>query len=57
MEAKEPKEMFKAIPAGSCYYFKLISGSMTDLNEALKAHNISEEREEEGFGVAFIGKI
>ncbi len=57
MEVKEPKEMFKAVPAGSCYYFRLISGSLANLNEVIKAYNVSEERGEEGFGVAFIGKI
>jgi CRISPR-associated protein Cmr3 len=57
MIKKEPKEMFKAVPSGSVYYFKLTSGKLSDLDSKIKAVNICEEREIEGFGVAFIGQI
>lgn len=52
-----PKVMYKAVPAGSVYYYKLLSGNLNDLEEAIKKHNISEVRSEEGFGIAYIGKI
>jgi CRISPR-associated protein Cmr3 len=57
MVAKAPKEMFKAVPAGSVYHFNLISGSLADLDESIRTNNICEERGQEGFGIAFIGKI
>ena len=57
MMAKAPKEMFKAVPAGSVYYLKLTSGSLKNLDKIIKTHNICEERGNEGFGIAFIGQI
>jgi CRISPR-associated protein Cmr3 len=57
MIKRQPKEMFKAVPAGSVYYYKLISGSLKDLENIIKIHNVCEERGNEGFGIAFIGKI
>lgn len=56
MMKKQPKEMFKAVPAGSVYYYKLISGNLTDLENVINTYNVCEERGNEGFGIAFIGK-
>lgn len=57
MVKKQPKKMYKAVPAGSIYYYKLISGRLKDLEDAINIRNICEERGHEGFGIAFIGKI
>lgn len=52
-----PKVMYKAVPAGSIYYYKLISGHLKDLENAIDTYNLCEERGHQGFGIAFIGKI
>lgn len=57
MVKKEPKVMYKAVPAGSIYYYKLLSGNLTDLEKAIQANNICEVKASEGFGIAYIGKV
>lgn len=49
------KRSFRAVPAGSVYYFELIDKSRTDdLITAFHYQNISDKRSKEGFGLAFI---
>jgi|AntRauTorckE5430_2_1112549.scaffolds.fasta_scaffold01678_5 CRISPR-associated protein Cmr3 len=57
MAKGEPKKMLKAIPAGSVYYYKLESGNLEKLFDYLKQNTISEERGQEGFGIAYLAKI
>lgn len=57
MLEREPKPMQKAVPAGSVYYYRLKSGDLEDLITELQTNGISEYRQNEGFGIAYIGKI
>jgi CRISPR-associated protein Cmr3 len=57
MVAREPKKLLRAVPAGSVYYFKLLSGNFADLQAAITKVGISECRTNEGFGIAYLGKI
>lgn len=50
-----PKPMKKAVPAGSVYYFELVSGSVDSLFERLWLKSISDERAQEGFGITLTG--
>lgn len=54
---KEPKPMQKAVPAGSVYYFELTEGSQEDVFTFFHQNNISDEKANEGFGLAFVGTV
>jgi len=56
MKAKKPKSMYKAVPAGSVYYFELISGTMKKAGEVFHQKAISDVYSEQGFGTAFAGR-
>lgn len=57
MVKKQPKPMLYAVPAGSVYYCKLKEGNIADLMVKLNALiSISDDRENEGFGLFRIGK-
>ena len=49
-----PKKLRYAVPAGSVYYCR---GSMRDAAERFHGASISEERSEEGFGIACVGRL
>ncbi|MEZ4884823.1 MAG: type III-B CRISPR module-associated protein Cmr3 [Chitinophagales bacterium] len=51
-----PKVMYKAIPVGSVYHFKLLEGSMEKVKETFHYQSISEHKAHEGFGITYIGK-
>jgi len=58
MEARRPKPMMRAVPAGSVYYFEILDG--TDLTEAIRKfhyENISDVDAGQGFGLAFAGGV
>ena len=58
IKKNQPKPMFRAVPAGSVYYFEVLDDS--DLTEVLnKFHyeNISDFDGQQGFGLAFAGGI
>lgn len=57
MKEREPKYMRKAVPAGTVYYFRLEKGSLQDLADELQKNGISEYNQNEGFGIAYIGKL
>jgi len=57
MKKKEPKPMYKAVPAGSVYYFKLIEGNMKEVKKAFHQKAISDIYPEQGFGIAYAGKV
>ena len=54
---KKPKPMWKAVPAGSVYYFKIIDGDFKDILNIFNGKSISDEYPEQGFGISFVGKI
>lgn len=51
---KSPKPMFRAVPAGSVYFFEIVAG---DAGELKKIHtsSISEVYPEQGFGICYVG--
>jgi CRISPR-associated protein Cmr3 len=55
MKPPGPKEMRRAVPAGSVYYFELLEGTVTKAVEVLHGQSISEHRAKEGFGIALVG--
>lgn len=56
MAKGEAKPTYRAVPAGSVYYFELMDRErIDDLIAAFHYQNISEERSEEGFGLVLIG--
>ncbi|MCY3709413.1 MAG: hypothetical protein OXG26_11000 [Caldilineaceae bacterium] len=56
MAKGEAKPTLRAVPAGSVYYFELLDRDrIDDLIDAFHYQNISDERADEGFGLALIG--
>lgn len=56
MAKGKAKPTYRAVPAGSIYYFELSDRNrIDDLITAFHYQNISDERSEEGFGLALIG--
>lgn len=55
LKQKQPKTMYRAVPAGSVYWFELLDGTMQDAINSFHAKSISEEKEKEGFGITYIG--
>ncbi len=56
MARGEAKPTYRAVPAGSVYHFELLDRDrIDDLISAFHYQNISDERSEEGFGLALIG--
>jgi len=56
MATRKPKPMFKAVPTGSVYFFKIISGNPLQLNQ-IHQTSISDYYPEQGFGTIYIGKL
>ena len=53
-----PKSTYRAVPAGSVYYFKLTNGADVDkILDCLHCKNISDQRAQEGFGLAYVGAV
>jgi CRISPR-associated protein Cmr3 len=53
-----PKPMYKLIPAGSVYYFKILDDTPAEkIKETFHLKNISDINPEEGFGLSFIGEV
>lgn len=51
----EPKKMYKAIPAGSVYYFELLKGTFDEVKSLFHYQSISEQKANEGFGITYLG--
>jgi len=52
--------MFRAIPAGSVYYFEIENPTkekVTKIINYFHYKNISEERKKEGFGFSLVGVV
>ncbi len=59
MAKNRPKSTYRAVPAGSVYYFCLRNSTTkteTILND-LHYQNIGDQRRQEGFGLAYVGTI
>jgi CRISPR-associated protein Cmr3 len=55
---KKPKLMYKAIPAGSVYYFKILDDTPAEkIKETFHLKNISDINPEEGFGLSLVGEV
>ena len=55
---QKPKPMFKAVPAGSIYYFKILDNTTPEkIKETFHLKNISDINSEEGYGLSLIGEV
>jgi CRISPR-associated protein Cmr3 len=53
-----PKPMYKAVPAGSVYYFKILDDTSAErIKEVFHLKNISDINPEEGFGLSLVGEV
>ena len=58
LAGKKPKVMYKAVPAGSVYYFKILADtSIEKVKETFHLQNISDINSEEGFGLSLVGEV
>lgn len=55
--ANRPKPMYRAVPAGTVYYLKLVAGEPEDVLELFHYHNLADIRDQEGFGLAYVGVV
>jgi len=55
---KRPKSMYKAVPAGSVFYFKILDDTPAGkIKETFHLKNISDINYEEGFGLSLVGEL
>ena len=53
-----PKKAYRAVPARSVYYFRLINDANVDaILDCLHYKNIGDQRTQEGFGLAYVGAL
>jgi len=57
MYKKRPKTMYRAVPAGSVYYFEILKGKAEEVFDILHYQNISDLNSQAGFGLVFVGAI
>ena len=57
IKEKKPKPMYKAIPAGSVYYFELEDGDIEEVKNIFHQKTISDIYPEQGFGIVYVGKF
>jgi len=57
IKKREPKEMMKAVPMGSVYYFEILEGDRDKIIEAFNLFLISDEKIEEGYGLVVVGDV
>jgi CRISPR-associated protein Cmr3 len=55
MVKNKPKMMYKAIPAGSVFYYQ--TSESPDAVTALQGQSFSDERKAEGFGISYFGNF
>lgn len=61
IKEQRPKPMYKAVPAGSVYYFELMDKTNTEnqiqhIINHFKNHSFSEQKGEEGLGLVYVAK-
>ncbi|MCS7215870.1 MAG: hypothetical protein NZ826_06960, partial [Thermodesulfovibrio sp.] len=55
---EEPKPMYKAVPAGSVYYFEVLNNiTEGEIKDTFHLKNISDINSEEGFGLCLVGDV
>ena len=55
---QKPKPMYRAVPAGSVYYFEVLDDSdVNKIKEVFHLKNISDIYPEEGYGLSLVGGI
>ena len=58
MKKRRAKPTYRAVPAGSVYYFKVLDGScVDDIVNTFHYKNISDFQSSEGFGLCFVGAV
>ena len=57
MSRSTPKEVRRAVPAGSVYYFRLLGGRWDEVIRTFHFQNISDIDPEEGFGLSLVGRV
>lgn len=57
MKKREPKEMIKAVPTGSVYYFEILDGDKEKVIESFNLKSISDRQQQEGYGVVVVGDV
>ncbi len=57
IKKREPKKMMKAVPMGSVYYFEILEGDKEKVVEAFNLSNISDIKNEEGYGLVIVGDV
>lgn len=57
MSRNTPKEVHKAVPAGSVYYFRLLNGRWDEVIRTFHFQSISDIDPEEGFGLSLVGRV
>ncbi len=58
MKAKEPKPMKRAVPAGSVFYFEILSNTQNlSPIDIFHGKAISDFSSEQGFGIAYVGAV
>ncbi len=56
MVERRPKVLFKAIPEGAVYFFKII-GENKKFTKTQQGFNFSDERSDEGFGISYLANV
>jgi len=55
---QKPKPMYKAVPAGSVYYFEILNNTSAEkIKETFHLKNVSDKNSEEGFGLSLVGEV
>lgn len=57
MKNARPKPMYRAVPAGSVYYFEVLDGDVNRVWDLFHGKTISEVKAEEGFGLSYVGVV
>ncbi len=58
MKKRIPKMLYRAVPAGSIYYFHLNDGSLDEVIDCFHGKSVSdvEGYQQQGFGIAYVGQ-
>ncbi len=57
IKKKMPKPMYKAVPAGSVYYFEFKKSSPEEIKKLFHFQTISDINSEQGFGLSILGEV
>lgn len=57
MKTNQPKEMYKAVPAGSVYYFEILENQQEKIEKIFHKQSISDYRANEGYGIGLISEV